>query len=75
MDVYPLNHRGAVLMVILAVFLTACTQNIPGLPLQASDKTEEDMTQSQRELTSSAVVPPIDSAAPNHFETATFGLG
>ena len=70
-----LNLMWFVLIFALAQWFWACTQN-PADPALENPKTlEAHMDSSRSRLSEPAAIPPIDAAAPEIFQTATFGLG
>lgn len=70
-----LRLTGAILFFGLVFWAGARMRNTSPSAHQALNTTEETMTLSQHNPSTSATIPPIDAAAPEKFETATFGLG
>lgn len=56
-------------------WLGACTENEPPPQYQQPDTREETMHLTKDHPTPPSAIPDIDAAAPDRFETATFGLG
>ena len=70
-----LNLIHAALCFSLIFWLGACTQKEPTIAHQQQDTREGSMNLSKNSLTTPATIPAIDTAAPDQYETATFGLG
>lgn len=70
-----LNIIHPILIFILALWLGACNPDKSPLNPAYESTMEETMKQSQHNGSPPAQIPAIDAAAPDLFETATFGLG
>ena len=71
-------HRSCLwsLLVLFACLIWgACNNNERPAPASHNDPKESAMTAANKSLTWPREIPPIDAAAPERFETATFGLG
>lgn len=65
---------GCLGLIAIGLSLTGCSQNNPPETDQAGMSKENAMQLSTIEM-ASPPIPPIDAAAPEEFQTASFGLG
>lgn len=73
---YGMNWSRICLLLGVALWLWGCSQNKAPINPQEVNNTEATMNSSELAIASSTLtIPPIDAAAPDVFETATFGLG
>lgn len=71
-----LNLTRIGLLLGIAFWLGGCSQNTAPVSPQEVNTTEATMNSSEIAIaTPTLTIPPIDAAAPEVFETATFGLG
>jgi hypothetical protein len=66
---------GGVSVLALALFAAGCSRSVETTTNHPADLEEIDMKSETRSTPLPGKIPPIDAAAPQTFETATFGLG
>ena len=55
--------------------IVGCSQTLENQTTQTAQSKEDKMSLAYKTENESYEIPPIDAAAPAHFETASFGLG
>lgn len=77
MKVIPHRYHLWPLIALCAWLLLgeACTRNDRSEPGLKTDSQESAMSAEVHKVITPGKIPPIDAAAPETFETATFGLG
>lgn len=66
--------RCLILLGVMSVLMN-CSQTTETQTKQMSETTEDTMRLADRTETEPVEIPPIDTEATSHFETASFGLG
>jgi hypothetical protein len=68
-------YLGGIAALAVILFAASCSESMDSATRSPEGTDEMDMQSDARSAALNKKIPPIDTAAPPIFETATFGLG